>query len=301
MSLVDVTLAPGVDTRRAAAPRRRDRGRAPSTRSDGRSPTPPRARSASCRRPSCSSAAKGSASRASSRATPCSSGGRRCSPPPGIELPHGLAGALEHAQAVGRTCDRRGLGRRGPRGPRDLRYRQAHERRGDLAAARARAASAAVTGDSRQTADLGRAGGRHRRGHRRRHARGEGCGDPAAAGRGPRGRDGRRRRERRARARAGRSRARDRYGHRRRDRGIRHHARHRRPARRRRCDPALAAHARDDQGQPLLGLRLQRPGAAARGARLPRPDHRGCDDGALERLRRLELPAPARLPRGARS
>ena len=41
----------------------------------------------------------------------------------------------------------------------------------------------------------------------------------------------------------------------------------RRPARRRRRDPPLAAHARDDQGQPLLGLRLQRRGAA----RWPRP------------------------------
>ena len=35
----------------------------------------------------------------------------------------------------------------------------------------------------------------------------------------------------------------------------------------RRRDPAVAAHARHDQGQPVLGLRLQRRGPAARGAR----------------------------------
>ena len=49
--------------------------------------------------------------------------------------------------------------------------------------------------------------------------------DPAPAGRGPRRRDGRRRRQRRARARPGRPRPGDRHRHRRRDRGLRPHAR----------------------------------------------------------------------------
>ena len=37
-------------------------------------------------------------------------------------------------------------------------------------------------------------------------------------------------------------------------------------------------------------------GAAAGGARLPQPDHRRRRDGALEPLRRLQLPAPPPLP-----
>ena len=41
----------------------------------------------------------------------------------------------------------------------------------------------------------------------------------------------------------------------------------RRPARRRRRDPALARDAAHDQAEPRLGVRLQRRGAAARGAR----------------------------------
>ncbi len=87
---------------------------------------------------------------------------------------------------------------------------------------------------------------------------GQGRGHRPAAARGPRGRDGRRRRERCAGARHGRSRHGDGHRHRRRDRGQRHHARARRPARRRRRDPALPPHARHDQGQPVLGFRLQR-------------------------------------------
>ena len=48
----------------------------------------------------------------------------------------------------------------------------------------------------------------------------------------------------------------------------------RRPARGRRRDPPLAPHARDDQGQPVLGLRLQRRRAPARRRRLLEPDDR---------------------------
>ena len=77
----------------------------------------------------------------------------------------------------------------------------------------------------------GRRRGRHRRGHRRGAARRQGRRRPPPAGRGPRRRDGRRRRQRRARARPGRPRPGDRHRHRRRDRGLRPHARLRRPAR----------------------------------------------------------------------
>ena len=43
---------------------------------------------------------------------------------------------------------------------------------------------------------------------------------------------------------------------------------------------------RDDQGQPLLGVRLQRRRDPARRRRLPEPDRRRGRDGVLERLRR---------------
>ena len=60
-------------------------------------------------------------------------------------------------------------------------------------------------------------------------------------------------------------------------------------------DPPLAPHARDDQGQSLLGVRLQRCGAAARRLRLPEPGDRGRGDGSVEHLRRHELTASAPL------
>ena len=50
-----------------------------------------------------------------------------------------------------------------------------------------------------------------------------------------------------------------------------------------------------DQGQPLLGLRLQRRRPSPRGARLPQPAGRRRRHGALERLRRVQLAAPAPL------
>ena len=117
-----------------------------------------------------------------------------------------------------------------------------------------------------------------------------------AAGRGPRGRHGRRRRERRRRARAVRPGSRDGHGDGCRHRGVRHHPRARRPAQRRRCDPAVAPHVRHDQGEPVLGLRLQRRGDPARGARTAQSDDRRCGDGVLERLRRRQQPAPAPVP-----
>ncbi len=113
-------------------------------------------------------------------------------------------------------------------------------------------------------------------------------------------RDGRGRRQRRPRARPGRSRHRHRHGHRRRDRGLGSHARLRRPACRRRRHPARTENARHDQGQPLLGLRLQRRGDPARRRGPPEPHRRRGSHGLLERLRRHEQPAAAPLPQPAR-
>ena len=114
--------------------------------------------------------------------------------------------------------------------------------------------------------------------------------------RGGDGGDGRRRRQRRPCARAGRPRARDRNGHGHRDRGQRPDARLRRPRCRGRRDPALAPHPADDQGEPLLGIRLQRGRDPARGRGTSEPRRRRGGNGVLERLRRLEQPAPAALP-----
>ena len=50
-----------------------------------------------------------------------------------------------------------------------------------------------------------------------------------------------------------------------------------------------------DQGQPLLGLRLQRRRDPARGRGAAEPDRRRGRDGLLEPLRRREQPAPAPL------
>ena len=55
----------------------------------------------------------------------------------------------------------------------------------------------------------------------------------------------------------------------------------------------------DDQGEPLLGLRLQRRGDPSGRRRPAQPDRRRGRDGVLERLRRLELAAPAPVPERA--
>ena len=59
---------------------------------------------------------------------------------------------------------------------------------------------------------------------------------------------------------------------------------------------ARPADARDDQGQPVLGVRLQRRRDPARRRRPAQPDRRRRGDGLLERLRRHELAAAAPLP-----
>ena len=57
---------------------------------------------------------------------------------------------------------------------------------------------------------------------------------------------------------------------------------------------------RDDQGQPLLGVRLQRRGDPARRRRPAEPDRRRGRDGLLEPLRRHEQPPAAALPQHPR-
>jgi hypothetical protein len=55
------------------------------------------------------------------------------------------------------------------------------------------------------------------------------------------------------------------------------------------------AHAAHDQGQPLLGVRLQHRRAAARRERLPEPADRRRRDGLLELVRRQQQPPPSSL------
>ncbi len=153
-----------------------------------------------------------------------------------------------------------------------------------------------LTGDARETAERVAARGRHRARPRRGVSGRQARRDPSPAGRRRGRRDGRRRHQRRARAGAGGPRARDRHRNGRGDRGVRHHARLGRPSRCGRRDPARPPHARNDQGQPLLGVRLQRGRDPARDGGAPEPDRRSRGDGVLERVRRHELAAAAPLP-----
>ena len=232
------------------------------------------------------------------RATPSSPAGRACSPSGASSLP----AELEPARA-----SRAGAGPDGRRGRLGRRARAACSSSRTPPSRRAprRSPSSRALGlrpgapDRRQRRD-GRAPSPPRSASTRSSPTScpaeQGRRHPAAAGRGPRRRDGRRRRQRRAGARPGRPRPRHRHRHRRRDRGLRHHARLGRPARERRRHPPLAPHARDHQGQPLLGLRLQRRRPAAGRRRLPQPAHRGRRDGRLQPLRRRQLPAAPPLP-----
>ena len=86
-----------------------------------------------------------------------------------------------------------------------------------------------------------------------------------------------------------------RHRHRRRHRGLRPHARLRRPARRRRRHPALARDAAHDQAEPRLGVRLQRRRHPAGRDRPAQPGHRQPRDGLLQHLGRLQRAAPAPL------
>ena len=140
--------------------------------------------------------------------------------------------------------------------------------------------------------------GRHR--PRRRVRRGpprrQGRRRQAAAGRRQGRGDGRRRRQRRRRPRPSRPRPGHGHRHRRRHRSQRPHPGARRPACRRRRHPPVPAHPGHHQGQPVLGVRLQRRRPPARRRRAPQPDARRRGDGVLQRLRRHQQPPTAPLP-----
>ena len=258
-----------------------------------------RASSARCRRSRASAAAPGSASRRSSTATPSSSAaallpsGRRAP----RRSPSARRGGVRRRRSSPRVGRRRaGCSRRRP-GQADQRARRSRELRAlglDAGApdrrqrARPRSASPREVGIERVLAE--------------RASRGQGRRGPAAAGGGRGRRHGRRRRQRRARARPGRPRPRDRHRHRRRDRGLRPDARLRRPARRRRRDPARPPHPAHDQGQPLLGVRLQRrrdPARRRRPARTRSSPPRRWRPRASSSSRTACACAASTAPRGA--
>src|SRR5699024_10600793 len=68
------------------------------------------------------------------------------------------------------------------------------------------------------------------------------------------------------------------------------------PAQRGRRDPAVAPDPRYDQGQPVLGLRLQHRGVPAGGAGPAEPDAGRGGHGLLERVRGRQQPPPALVP-----
>ena len=219
-----------------------------------------------------------------------------------LPLPAELDAAAGRGRGRRAHGGRRRLGRRRARRARRRRRGQADVGRGRPPAARPRAAP--------RPAHRRQRGGRRARSpprsasttvDRRGAAAGQGRRRPAAAGRGPGRRHGRRRRQRRRRARPGRPRAGDGHRHRRRDRGQRPHAGPRRPARGRRRDPAVPPHARHDQGQPVLGVRLQRRRDPAGRGRPAQPDDRRRRDGVQLGVRGDQQPAAAPLhPRSAR-
>ena len=148
-----------------------------------------------------------------------------------------------------------------------------------------------LTGDAEKTAVARRGRSRDRPRDRRRAARRESNRGAPAPGRRRGGGDGRGRCQRRAGARSGRPGDRARHRHRRRHRGERPDPGLGRPAGCRRRDPARPADPAHDQGQPVLGVRVQRRGDPACGGRAPEPDRRRRGDGVLERVRRREQPA----------
>ena len=92
-------------------------------------------------------------------------------------------------------------------------------------------------------------------------------------------------------------RTRHRHWHRRRDPSQRHHPGLRGPSLGGRRHPIVSPDAAHHQGQPGLGLRLQPAGHPYRRCRAAQPHDRRGDDGFLQRLRRLQQPAPQTVRR----
>ena len=136
-------------------------------------------------------------------------------------------------------------------------------------------------------------GHRRRRRDRRGPAGGQGRRGAAPPVRGAGGGHGGRRRERRRGAGHRRPGHRHGHGHRRRHRGRRPDAGLGRPPDRTGRHPAVPPDARHHQGQPVLGLRLQRGRHPGRGHGLAQPHAGRRGHGVLQRVRGDQLAAPA--------
>ena len=219
-----------------------------------------------------------------------------------IEVPAALRDAVDAAADDGRTAVLVGWD-----GQARAALTVADELRPGAAAAVARLRALGLrpvllTGDNERVAAAvaGQVGIAERRRARRRASRWQGRGHQAAAGRRAAGRVRRRRDQRRRRPRAGRPRHGGRHRHRRGHRRRRPHPGRRPPGRDRRRHRARPRHDDRDQGQPRLGVLLQRDRHPAGGAGLPQPAVRR--DRHVRQLtdRRGEQPAPAPLhPRQA--
>ena len=214
----------------------------------------------------------------------------------GVTLPRTLAAEAERLESNGSTVVAVAWDGESPRAHRGRGSRQGDQPPGGLAATCPRALPGAAHRRQRADREIGRRRGRHRPSACERPPRGQSGRDhpPASSRRGRR--HGRRRGERRAHARKSRPRYFGRNGHRRRHRGLGPHPGLRRPASSRGCHPSLPEDAADDQGQLVLGVRLQRRSDSPCRRRHCQPDCCGSGDGVLERIRRLELASAASFP-----
>lgn len=193
---------------------------------------------------------------------------------------------------------RRRLGRHGARVAHGGRHGAARQRAGDRRAHRAQHHPV----DGHRRCRAGGSGGCRAGGHRPRsrrgrgHARGQGRHRRSASGRGaPCGHGGRwgQRCRRVGHCRFG---HRHGFGCRRGDGGVRPHHRVGCADGHRRCHPAVALHAGHHQGQPVLGLRLQRGCDPAGRGRPPHPADRRVGHGGVIGAGGAEQPAAAPVP-----
>jgi Cu+-exporting ATPase len=214
-----------------------------------------------------------------------------------IRAPADLIASAEASEADGQTPRLGCLGRRGPRCHRGGRHHQGHLRAGHQPVPRPRAATDPAHRRQHPGRPRGRRPGRHRAPgrHRRGPARRQGLRSQSPAGQQKHRRDGRRRGQRRRRPGTGRSRTGHGHGQRRGHRGLRPDPGPRGPALGRGRHTALSFHPEDDQGQPLLGLRLQHRCHPARRSRPAQPADRGRGHGIQLGVRGEQQPSAAPL------